>query len=70
LLGGGGLRSGMVVGSTNPRGEEPKERMIWPHDVLATVYHVLGIDQNIELTDKLGRPVKVLSAGVPIRELI
>ena len=70
LLGGGGLRGGVVVGSTNPRGEEPKERTIWPHDVLATVYHVLGIDQNVELTDKVGRPVKVLASGEPIREVI
>ena len=40
------------------------------NDVLATVYHVLGIDQNVELTDKVGRPVKVLASGEPIREVI
>jgi uncharacterized protein (DUF1501 family) len=70
LLGGGGLRGGVVVGSTNPRGEDPKDRPILPADVLATVYRVLGIDQEAELTDSLGRPSKVLAAGEPIRELL
>jgi hypothetical protein len=70
LLAGGGLRGGVVVGSTTSRGEEPKERPIWPGDILATVYRHLGIDPTLELPDRAGRPVKVLSAGEPIRELI
>jgi len=70
LLGGGGLRGGVVVGSTNPRGEVPKDRPVVPGDVLATVYHVLGIDPDAELIDGLGRPVKVLATGTALRELV
>jgi peptidoglycan/xylan/chitin deacetylase (PgdA/CDA1 family) len=55
LLGGAGLRGGTVVGSTTPRGEEPKDRPLWPGDVLATVYRVLGIDPASELPDAVGR---------------
>jgi len=67
---GGGHRGGVVVGSTNARGEEPGDRPIRPGDVLATVYRHLGIDPDQELPDRSGRPVKVLANGDAIRELI
>jgi hypothetical protein len=70
LLAGGELRGGVVVGSTNARGEEPADRPIWPGDVLATVYRHLGIDPAQELLDEKGRPVPILASGEAIRELI
>jgi hypothetical protein len=70
LLGGGGLRGGTLVGSTTARGEEPLDRPLGPGDVLATVYHVLGIDPATDLPDPLGRPVRVLDTAEPIRELV
>jgi hypothetical protein len=70
LLSGGGLRMGQVVGSTNARGEFPKERPITPQDLLATVYRHLGIDPRHELKDGVGRPLAVLPEGQPIAELI
>src|SRR5439155_23180252 len=44
LVAGGGLKMGQVIGSTNAKGEVPKDRPLWPQDVVATVYHHLGID--------------------------
>src|SRR5439155_2368435 len=44
VLAGGGLETGQVVGATNPRGERPVGEPYTPQNVLATVYHVLGID--------------------------
>jgi hypothetical protein len=38
--------------------------------VLATVYHVLGIDPASELPDQAGRPVKLIDSGQPIGELV
>jgi hypothetical protein len=70
LLAGGGLRVGQVVGSTNARGEYPRERPITPQDLLATVYRHLGIDPRHEFEDAVGRPVPVLAEGRPIPELI
>jgi len=70
LLGGGGVRGGTVIGSTTPRGEDPNDRPLWPGDVLATVYRVLGIDPEGERPDAFGRPIKLLSTGEPIRELL
>jgi uncharacterized protein (DUF1501 family) len=70
LVSGGGLEMGQVVGSTNSRGEYPKERLLTPKDVLATIYRHLGIDYRQEVKDFAGRPIPILTDGEPIRELI
>jgi hypothetical protein len=70
VFAGGGLKMGQVVGSTDPRGEYPKTRAVGPQDVLATVYHVLGIDYRQVFQDNSGRPIAILNEGQPIAELV
>ena len=70
LLAGGGMRTGQVVGSTNSRGEEPKERPLTPNDLWATVYRHLGIDWTQSFLDYSGRPMPILPFGEPISELL
>jgi hypothetical protein len=70
LLACGGLKTGQVVGSTDPRGEAPKTRPLGPQDVLATMYHVLGIDYRHTFYDAGQRPIQVCNEGKPIEELI
>jgi Protein of unknown function (DUF1501) len=70
LLGGGGLRTGRVVGATNVKGEYPRETPVRPGDMLATLYHVLGIDPTQTFLDRSGRPVPILHEGKPIADLI
>ncbi|MSR31617.1 MAG: DUF1501 domain-containing protein [Gemmataceae bacterium] len=70
LISGGGLRMGQVVGSTNARGEYPKETPLGPQDVLATLYRHLGIDPEQHLNDKQGKPVPILPTGKPIAALV
>lgn len=69
LMSGGGMPMGQVIGSTTPKGEEPKDRRFTPNDVLATWYRYLGIDPSRTFDDMTGRPVALLSQGEPIREL-
>lgn len=69
VLGGGGLKTGLVVGSTTEKGEYPKDRPVKPEDMLATLYHVLGIDTSMTFSDKTGRPHPICT-GSPIAELI
>lgn len=69
MLAGGGLRGGVVVGETNSRAEHPVDRPLAPHDILATVYHVMGVDPKVTFPDHAGRPIPILSAGEPIKEL-
>lgn len=71
LMANGRMRMGQAVGASNPRGEYPAERPTTPQDVLATVYHHLGIDPHaLSFVDRTGRPVALLDGGEPIKELI
>jgi uncharacterized protein (DUF1501 family) len=70
LMGGGGVRGGIVVGSTDAKGERPKERPVTPCNIHATIYEVLGIDSKLQLLDPTGRPVNVLDDPTPIHELL
>jgi uncharacterized protein (DUF1501 family) len=70
LLVGGGLKLGQVVGKTNAKGEHPVDRALGPGDLLATVYHVLGIDTQLTFKDHSGRPHAILDKGKPIRGVI
>lgn len=70
LMIGGGLRMGQVVGATDPRGERPKGMPYTPQNVLATLYHVLGIDaSNTTIPDHSGRPIYLLDDAEKIKEL-
>ena len=70
LVSGGGLKTGVVVGSTNSKAEHPKDRPLEPNDLWATVYKHLGIDPRTHLYDQQQRPVPILPFGEPIRELL
>ncbi|MEZ6057062.1 MAG: DUF1501 domain-containing protein [Planctomycetaceae bacterium] len=70
LVAGGGMRTGQVIGSTNSRGEEPKDRPLSPNDLWATVYRHLGIDFESSFPDHSGRPMPILPYGEPIAELL
>jgi hypothetical protein len=70
LLSGGGMRTGQVLGSTNATAAEAKEQPIPYRDVLATVYHNLGIDPNSMIYDVSGRPAPILpSENRPIERV-
>jgi hypothetical protein len=71
LVSGGGMRTGQVVGSTNSKGEHPKDRPLTPNDLWATVFRHLGIDyNNTAFPDHRGRPMPILPYGDPIAELL
>ena len=71
LIAGGGLRMGQVVGETDARAERPRFRRYTPPDVLATLYHVLGIDPaTTALPTHSGRPQYLLDHGEKIAALI
>ncbi|MCA9117192.1 MAG: DUF1501 domain-containing protein [Planctomycetaceae bacterium] len=69
-LSGGGLQMGQVVGESTPRAEAVKSGRVTPQDLMATVFHVLGIPQAIHFDEPGGRPVPMLSGGRPIDGLV
>ena len=70
VLSGGGITAGQIVGSTTRDGAEPHERPLVPGDLLATIYHTLGIDHQQTIPDRLGRGIPLVPQGEPIRELV
>jgi Protein of unknown function (DUF1501) len=70
LLGGGGVKGGQVVGSTDRLGTRPHTSAVTPANIHATIYTVLGIDPKLNLFDHSGRPVPVLDDPTPISELL
>jgi hypothetical protein len=70
-LAGGGLKMGQVVGESTAKAEVPKSNPIHPKDLMATVFHVLGIDPQQQFLDPSGRPQYLLPEGArAIAELV
>lgn len=71
FLGGGGLKTGQVIGSTSRLGERPEDRPVHLQQIFATIYHQLGIDvQSALLTDPNGRPQYLVEHRDIIPELV
>lgn len=69
-LAGGGMRTGQAIGATNRLGEHASERPVDMQEIVATLYHNLGIDTSaVTLPDPTGRP-QFLVDHAPIAELI
>jgi hypothetical protein len=66
---GGGIQGGRVVGASDAKGAYPADNAKDPQDVLATMYHHLGVDTRAEYLDLGGRPHPVLPFGKRITEL-
>jgi hypothetical protein len=70
VLAGGGVHRGCVVGRSDKLASDPVERPISPKDILATTYHLLGIDPKTEIHDRQGRPMILVPTGEVIIEAI
>jgi uncharacterized protein (DUF1501 family) len=70
LVAGGGLKMGQAIGTTNSRGEIPKDRPYTAPQVLATLYHAMGIDPSRTFANGSGRPMYILDDREPVAELL
>ncbi len=60
MLAGGGFKGGRVVGASDEKGETVRERPVYPHDLLGSIYELMGIDPEGTMPDPQGRPVRIL----------
>jgi hypothetical protein len=67
---GGGLRMGQVIGESTSKAERPKSVPYGPEDLMATIFHVLGIDPSVQFKDSTGRPLSMIEKSKPIAELV
>ena len=71
LLTGGGPQS-----RAGPRRDRPDRRAypsshpVSPADLVATIYHLLGIDPSLTVPDRTGRPMPIAHGGEPVRAVI
>jgi uncharacterized protein (DUF1501 family) len=70
LLAGGGIARGRVIGASDKHGAYVKDDPISPKDVLATMYHLMGIDHHMTIPDRLNRPVPLVSEGQVIHRML
>ncbi len=70
MLAGGGIQGGRTVGASEKWGGGVHERRVTPLDLLATIYHALGVPLDTHYDDSSGRPTSIVGGGLPIRELI
>jgi hypothetical protein len=70
VFAGGGIARGKVIGKTDKIAASVTERPVSPKDILATVYHLLGIDPHTLLADRAGRPVPLVQDAEVVREMM
>jgi len=70
VVGGGGLKPGVVVGKTDARAEKPISDPYGPEDLFATMMNSLGINPKGEFHMPDGRPVGIVNNGRIISELV
>jgi hypothetical protein len=70
LVAGGGLKMGQAIGASSSRGEYPKDRRLTASQVLATLYHAVGIDPAMTFPNGSGRPMYILDDREVVPELL
>ncbi len=70
VMAGGGVKRGLVHGSSNASGAEPEADAVRPADLTATVFHQLGIDHEKKLVAPGGRPIDIVRDGRVLHEVL
>jgi hypothetical protein len=70
VMAGGGIARGQVVGRSDKIASDPVERAVSPKDILATIYHLMGIDPGATIADLQGRPMVIAPDAQVIREIL
>jgi hypothetical protein len=68
-LAGGGIKGGQAVGASSTDGTDVKDHPVSVPDLLATICHSLKVDPSKESMTPIGRPIKIVDGGKPVRAL-
>jgi hypothetical protein len=69
VLAGAGIRGGLVYGGSDRDAAQPVDHPVSPERLASTIYHALGIDPHLRLTDPQGRPVPIVERAEPVLDL-
>jgi len=70
MLAGGGIKGGMIHGTSNAIASEPEMDAVGPADLATTMYRQLGIVADKELMAPGNRPIEIVDGGKLIQPLI
>jgi len=59
VVAGGGFKGGTVVGASDARGEQVKDRPVYPADLIGTMYELLGIDPEATVQHPDGTAIRI-----------
>lgn len=70
MMAGGGIKRGIIYGSSDPTASEPELDAVTPADLATTMYHLLGIVADKELMAPGDRPIEIVDGGSVIKEIL
>jgi hypothetical protein len=70
LFAGAGIRGGTVYGTSDAHAAFVKDRPVSTGDVCATIYRCLGIDPEMTVQDRTGRPLPIAHGGRPLADIL
>lgn len=70
MMAGGGIKGGVIHGSTDQRGAEPKDNPVTPEDMAATIFTQLGIPPEKKLMSAGNRPIDIVRDGKLIQSVV
>jgi hypothetical protein len=70
MLAGAGIRGGTVYGASDAQAAYVKDNPVRPADLCATIYRCLGIDPEMTVPDRTGRPIFIAQGGQPIEGIL
>ena len=70
LLAGGGFKQGLIHGASDSTGGEPVRDAVTLENLIATIYHQLGIDANREIVAFGTRPIEIIRDAEVVKPLL
>ena len=70
MLAGGGVKGGLIYGTSNATASEPETDAVGPEDLATTVYNQLGIVADKELMAPGNRPIEICDGGIVLKGLL
>jgi hypothetical protein len=70
VLAGAGIKGGTVYGASDAHAAFVKDQPVRIRDICATIYHCLGIDPEMLVYDRGGRPMPVANGGKPVYDIL
>ncbi|HTN76304.1 MAG TPA: DUF1501 domain-containing protein [Pirellulaceae bacterium] len=70
MLAGGGIKGGLIYGTSNSTASEPDTDALEPQDLATTIYNQLGIVADKELMSPGNRPIEIIDGGKVVKGLL